>query len=335
MSQETPSISAASAPADPAPPLGDKTASGFFYVIAQFGGTKILAFLGQLVLSWLLKGKDYGYIGLSFTVVATGTLISAVGLHDVLVQRWRDYDHWATPVFWLSVTLGLASTLLTCAAAPLAASFFHDARLTPLICILSTQTFIGSLALLPHTRLVIDLRFKLFTAINFGTSTLIIGLSVFFAMLGFGPYSYILPWPIGGAIRTAVLWIVAPPRVHRRPRLRLWKYLAGDSFLMGISATFVLIASQFDYVILGRMYKDKAIIGQYFWAFNLSMQTLQLLANNLGGVLLPSLARLQDDPKRLLSAFLRAAKVLMVLAVPACLLQATLADPLIKLVFRA
>src|SRR5205085_2993548 len=63
-------------------------------------------------------------------------------------------------------------------------------------------------------------------------------------------------------------------------------------------------------------------------------QALQLLSLNVAHVLLPSLARIQDDAKRLLDAFVRAASVLMLVAVPACVLQATLADPLIRAAFK-
>src|SRR5207237_1180402 len=65
-----------------------------------------------------------------------------------------------------------------------------------------------------------------------------------------------------------------------------------------------------------------------------STQSLQVVAINIAAVLLPSLAKIQDEPQRLLSAFSRAAKVMTVLAVPACLLQAAVADPLIRLAFK-
>jgi O-antigen/teichoic acid export membrane protein len=318
-----------------AQPMGDHAATGFYYALLNCGGIQVVTILGQYALSWILGGTDFGYIGLAMMVCGFGGLIALAGAREVLIRRWREFDYWATPALWMCLTLGAISTALTMGAAPLAAWFFRDARLTPLIIVLSLQNVFNSFGVVAEARLIADLRFKRLAWISFTYSALVMVLSVIFALLGFGPYSFILPWPIGAVVRAALWWQAARLRISPRPQVRLWKHMLGDNALLLTGAVFMWITSQCDYLILGRIYPDKSVVGTYFWAFNLSTQALQLLAVNLGGVLLPSLAKLQDEPQRLLNAFLRAAKVLMVLALPACLLQATLADPLIRLAFPA
>jgi O-antigen/teichoic acid export membrane protein len=157
-------------------------------------------------------------------------------------------------------------------------------------------------------------------------------LSVFLAWRGFQAYSFILPLPIVALVRAAALWHFAVPHIGWRISMRRWRFLWGDNVIL-LAATFLYtITSHGDYLILGRLFPEE-VVGQYFWAFSLSTQTLQALAISVGGILLPSLSLLQREPERQLGAFLRAAKALAALAVPGCLLQAALADSLVRLLF--
>jgi PST family polysaccharide transporter len=57
----------------------------------------------------------------------------------------------------------------------------------------------------------------------------------------------------------------------------------------------------------------------YFFAQSLVVQIVRVITLNLGGVLLPALNRLADDPQRQALAFLRAARALMLIGAPLCI----------------
>jgi PST family polysaccharide transporter len=136
-------------------------------------------------------------------------------------------------------------------------------------------------------------------------------------------------------LRALVVWPLSRQRISLAPALGMWKHLIGDSGVLLIASIFLYITAQGDYIILGRMYPDqKEIVGQYFWAFNMSTQALQLLGINIASILLPSLAMIQDEHSRQRQGFVRAMRMLVLIAVPACLLQAALARPLVHLVLR-
>jgi PST family polysaccharide transporter len=169
--------------------------------------------------------------------------------------------------------------------------------------------------------------------IAFGGAVGVTVLTILFAWWGFGPYSFVWPWPIMIAARAAALWYVAPQRIRPRLELRRWRFMFVDNWLLFLASVFQMVTWQGDYLILGRRY-SKAAVGHYYWAFNLSTQALQMLSLNVAGVLLPSLAQLQAQPRRLRDAFLRAINMLTLVGAPACLLQAALADPLIRIAFE-
>lgn len=321
-----------------AAPVGNRTASGFAWFAVQAVGVKIVGVACQVALAYLLGSADYGYVSLAYLVATFASLIQQGGLRDMLIQRGREFDKWASDAFWMALAQGVASTVFMIVAAPAAAWFFHDQRLVGLILVLATQNVLVSLCVVPEAKLQLDLRFKFLAAAAFANSVGLSLLSVLFASLDhfagteFGPYSFILPWPIVGLMRAIILWRAARIPV-RRPRFHLWRHMVVDNGVLLAATFFWTITWQGDYFILGRLY-EKDAVGRYFWAFNLSSQTLQLLSLSVAGVLLPSLTRLAGDPQRQLGGFLRAANALSLLATPACLLQALAADPFVRLLFE-
>jgi PST family polysaccharide transporter len=87
-----------------------------------------------------------------------------------------------------------------------------------------------------------------------------------------------------------------------------------------------------DRLVLG-MLQSKAVVGSYYFAFLLSAQTIATLTVNLATALFPALSSLKDDPVRLKAAYIRATRAINSLSAPACLLQAALAGPLLRLIY--
>jgi teichuronic acid exporter len=316
------------------PPLGERAARGFAYQVAQIGGIKVINLAGQFILSWILFGQDYGHISEAYVIATFISILGHMGLREMLIRRWQQWDKWVTPAFWMSLTLGTLSTLMMIGVAPLGAWFFQNPQLKNMLLILGLQNVFISLTVVPDAKLNNELRFRAIAAINFVASATLMISSVILALLGFGAYSFVWSWPIMSVVRVSLLWWYARPKIGRNPHIKLWKDMFGDNGLLLAAAFLVTLTAQGDYLILGWMYpQDKSVVGNYFWAFNLSTQTLSILATNVAAVLLPSLSKLQDEPKRLLSAFTRAAQALTILAVPACLVQAAAAEPFIKFAF--
>jgi O-antigen/teichoic acid export membrane protein len=315
-------------------PLSDQAARGFLYTFGQVVLGKVVNIIGILVLSRLLDDADYGYVGLAYAVYAFAALVQQGGMMELLIQRGREYEIWANAAFWMALAMGLVSTALLVTAAPAAAWFFGDQRLTPLIMILAGQLIMAALSTVPEAGLRIQMRFKLLSLIGLLTTTAVTVLSIVFAWLGFGAYSFIIPGPIVLGVRAAALWRLSPPPVRRQVEFHRWPHMLGANAMLFAASVFQTIAWQGDYVILGRLYPhDKPMVGRYYWAYNLSTQTAQLLSLNIAGVLLPSLTRLQEELARLRHAFLRSTRVLSAIGAPACLLQAALAEPVVRLAF--
>lgn len=318
---------------EPAPPsLTHTTARGFFWFASQTLGAKAIGMGTQIVLAWLLDPDDFGVIGLAYTLTAFASLIQVAGLRDVLVQRHRQFARWANSAFWLSLGLGMLAGLAMAGAAPLAVLIYGDKRLLGLILVMAASTPLTSLATVPLARLQSDLRFRTAASIAaieaFGMPLL----SVLFAWLGFGAYSFVLPRVVTSSCQAALLFWLSPVRLSRNPQWRRWPALLGNTAMLLAAQAALTLAGQGDRLMLGLFYST-AVVGIYFFAYNLSTQAVQLLAINLLSVLLPSLSQLQSDVKRQTAAFLRVTRLLAAVSTPACFVQAALAGPIVHLLF--
>jgi PST family polysaccharide transporter len=305
--------------------------------MAQTIGSKIVGMGGTFVLAWLLNPDDFGLWGSASIVIGFSGLIQQAGLRETLIHRQRTYHLWANTAFWMSVGLGFLAAILTAAVAWPAALLLHDDRLFYMLLLLAATAPLMSLDTVAEVKLQNELRFGLLASVNWAVAVAQLGLTVLFAWvlpLGYKAYSFILPRPFIAVARLVVLWWAARPPVRLAPQIHRWKYLISDSATLFTSNLFLMLQWQGDYIVLGSLYKDKAVLGIYFLAFNLSIQTMQLFTGNLTGVLFPALSKLQDDPKRQIRAFLDATKLLAIIAVPLCLLQMGVADPGVRMFFQ-
>lgn len=313
--------------------LGRQTAAGFAWLMFQTVGVKCVTVLGQIALAWLLIPEDFGLVALAYSVTTFIVILQASGVLEILIQRQKEFARLASAAFWLSLLIGTTVSLLMVSAAPLAARIYGEPTLTGLLLVLAVGTFLSNLENVPLAKLQIEMRFRPISLLGIFQGAGQTILSVGFAVAGFGAYSFVLPLPIIGLVKLVILWSLARPPVRLRLELRQWPSLLSASGLLIAAAFCFGLYTQAANVALGLLH-SAAVVGLFHFAYHLSLQVQTLLALNLSQVLLPSFSRLQDDPKRQTKAFLRATKVLMILAAPASLLVAAIADPAVRLVFH-
>src|SRR4030095_5700241 len=203
-----------------------------------------------------------------------------------------------------------------------------------LVLVLAASGPLSGLDIVPDAQLTHEMRFRYLAVVKWINAVGGMGLSILFADLNFGAYSFVLPVPIITVVRLALLWAAARPRIRWHLHLRRWRYLINDSAMLFFANFFIMLTWQGDYMILGIMHDDKTV-GIYFFAFNLSLQTMAVFTNNLTGVLFPALSKLQHNLAYQTSAFLRAGELLAIVGVPLCLLQAALAGPAVAMLFNS
>src|SRR5437870_6828238 len=83
-----------------------------------------------LFLARLLSPEDYGLVGMVTAVTGFAPVLVDLGTRDAIVQRLRISAGEVSALFWITVTVGTACSLLFSASGTLLASFYGEPSLT-------------------------------------------------------------------------------------------------------------------------------------------------------------------------------------------------------------
>lgn len=320
---------AVSAPGRGPANLGDRAAVGFVVMVLQTLGVRVIRLGGSLVLAWLLFPDDFALFGLSVTLHQFISVLKNAGLRDILIHRQARMRKWVNPAIWISGALGLAGGLVMVAAAIPLSLFYQREEIVMLVLVLAAATPFQSLMQVPMAMLHAELRFKTAANVESVNNIMLMLLTVYFAWAGLGPASFVLPILVMAITKTAFLWWLIKPKMLPRPQFNRWRYFVGDSTRLIGADIARTISYQADYVVLGRAFPGSAVIGHYFYAFQISSQSVMLFGRNINIVLFPALASINDNPERHHRAFGLAMRMLAIVGIPLCILQAAVAEPAI------
>jgi len=316
----------------PAPALGQKVLGGAVWSVAQTMASKGFALVAQLVLAGLLADIDYALVALTLLVYSLASLGQQIGLGEMLVRQHHRFAREAPATLALAAGAGIVSLMITAAAAPIAARVFAAPGLTGLLYVAALSLPLDASAIVPQSKLRVEMRFRALAILGMVNVLATSVLSVVFAAMQMGAYSLVLPRPIVSLGTCAAAFIVArmPVRIQIRPRI--WKrYLRNAGYFVATNTCNTFLG-QGDYLIMG-LFFPKPLLGAYYFAFNLSTQSLQLIGSNIGMVLLPAFARIDRDRQRQMAAYEKVGRTIMLVGVLGCLMQAALAFPLLRVLF--
>ena len=306
---------------------------GFFWLVVQTVGSRAVTFASQIALAWLLVPEAFGLMALAQTAMSVVLLVQHIGIRDVLIQRSHKVGLWSGHAYWFSFAVGLAASLVMAVLAPVAAAVYGEPELTGVVLVLAAAPLPRALANVSQAVLRTRMRFRSVAMLEFGATAGIAAMAVTLAWLGFGAYALALPVPIAAGMVLLVGNRLAGVGSPGRLRPGRWGYLVSSGAVLLLSRVCLLIAQQGDYMVLG-LFRGAEMVGLYFFAFNLSLQTVRLLTENLVGVLLPALSEMKGDVERATAAFVRAARLLGAVGVPVALLQLVFAGPIVTTLFE-
>jgi PST family polysaccharide transporter len=201
--------------------------------------------------------------------------------------------------------------------APLIAGFFRMEDLVPVVRALGLLFPIAGIGTVPESLLQRELRFRLLAnrdVLAYGVGYGAVG--VVLALLGWGVWALVAAQLTQAAIRMVILLRAAPPFLRARPTwtsfLELMEYGVGQS----AARLGMITANQVDNLVVGR-WLGAVPLGEYSRAFQLVSVPATLLGDVIDKVLFPTMARVQDDPRRLATAYLEGTALLALVTLPA------------------
>jgi O-antigen/teichoic acid export membrane protein len=297
------------------------------------GAVALLRVLVLVVLTRLLAPADFGLVSAALVVISFSLNFSQLGLGPALIQRPDLQPRHVSSAFFASVGFGLLIAAIIWLVAPLISEFFRMEHLTPVVRVLALVFPITGLATVPESLLQRDLRFRLLAnrdILAYGIGYGVVGVGL--ALLGWGVWALALAQLTQVVVRTAILLRLSPALIPARPSWRSLVELMDYGVGQSMSRVGVILANQGDNLVVGR-WLGAVPLGNYSRAYQLMAVPAGLLGDVLDKVLFPTMARVQDDPRRLAAAFLRGTALLALVTLPVGVVAAVLAPEVVAVAF--
>lgn len=310
--------------------LKEKTLrSGFAKVCAQ-GANFILRLGSLMVFARLLDPKDFGLVGMVTAVTGVFALFKDAGLSMATIQRTAISHGEVSNLFWLNMAVGTILACLSLALAPILVSFYQEPRLFFVTAALGVG-FLFNAAGVQHSALLQrEMRFVTLSVIETIALLVSIAVGIGMALGGFGYWALVGMALALPAVSTTCLWSLGtwrPGMPNRGTNIVSMVRFGGIATLNGLV---VYVAYNLEKVLLGRFWGAEAL-GIYGRAYQLVSIPTENLNSATGGVLFAALSRLQNDPIRLKSYFLKSYALVLSLTLPLSVGSALFADDIIFL----
>jgi PST family polysaccharide transporter len=293
---------------------------------------KFLSLATFTILARLLEPDSFGLIALAGTFLAFLNLFQDQGFSTAIIQRKNLEPEHLDTAFWINIGISFVLTTVCIRGAGVAANFFNEPSLTPVIRWLSLTFIISSFNSVQSALFYKQLDFKLLAIRSLISSFFgaIVGITM--AFTGFGVWSLVGQQLSGGIISAFVLWIASDWRPHFRLS---WRHFH-DLFSFGINIVGINILNFFvtkgDNLLIG-YFLGATALGYYDLAYKLLLTVSSLFMGIISSTAMPIFSSIQDDLPRLRKVLYEFVELTNIVAFPIFLGMSVLAPELVIVVF--
>ena len=312
--------------------LKRRMAAGAAWLVLFKLTERSIGIISTLILARVLVPEDFGLVAMATSLLAALDLLGAFSFDMALIQRKHVARHHYDTAWTFAVIFGVLKGAALCALAFPAARFFGDARLPPLVFALAAYTLIEGFDNVGIVAFQKDL--ELHKEFWFGLAKKLVGFAVTVSLaLWLRSYWALMAGLLSTRLTSSLLSYAMHPF---RPRFSL----AGSRDLFGFSKwlllnNFLIFANNrgTDFVI-GKFAGARAL-GLYSVSYEIANLPTTELVWPISRAVFPGYARMANDPPRLREAFLQVIGLVALFTVPAGLIIALAAGPIVQVLLGA
>jgi lipopolysaccharide exporter len=305
-------------------------AKGAAWMVVAKLTERSLGLISTLVLARLLVPADFGLVAMAMSVIALIELATAFGFELALIQRQNPTNEHYNTAWTLNVTLGTVCAIVTAMLAYPAALFFDDPRLVLVMVALAVSWAIQSFENIGVVDFRRDLQF--WREFRFLTSKKLVAF-VITVSLGLLLQSY---WAlVAGTVAGRATGVFLSYRMHPyRPSFSLTARHDLFSFSGWLLVTNVLnfVENRLAHFVVGRLH-GPAALGLYTVGSEVACIPSSELIAPINRAVFPGYSRLTGNLAELRQGFVDVVAVIVIVAAPASVGVAAIAEPLVRTLF--
>jgi len=311
--------------------LGRRTARGGIVTLGGQGARFLLQMASTVVLARLLTPEDFGLIGMVTVFVNFVGLFKDFGLSQATVQRPQITRQQVSNLFWINVVVSLLLGLLMGSLAPSVAWFYGRDELVLVTTVLGGMVALQGFGLQHRALMMRTMEFGKLAVIGVVAQAFAALIGIAMALLDYGYWALVGVSITNALIETALCVTVtcwSPGRFRRGVGTLPYLTYGGNLFGFNLVNFF---ARNADGVLIGRVLGAEPL-GLYNVAYRLLLLPMQHVNGPLKAPFLSALSRLQHQPQRYRTAYIRGLKATAMLTIPIVVFCGTFPELLIKVV---
>lgn len=289
----------------------------------------LLSVLSTFVLARLLAPADFGLVALCTTLMLVVTEVTELSLAQALVRHVEPTREHFDTAWTLNATRGLVLGVAFALAGLPVAHIYGDPRLVNIMVALGASIVMSGFTNPRRVLLTRQLIFWQEFVLNVGQKFAGVAVSLLVAYWTQSYWALVIGIVVTQAANVAISYMVLP----YVPRIRFTHTKELFSFSLWLTAVQVVnsLNWRFDTLFVGKLLGNEAL-GHYAIGNTLASLPTRETTGPLRQTLFPAFATFRDDSTRLAAAYQRAQAVVTLIALPAGIGAALIADPLIRLV---
>jgi PST family polysaccharide transporter len=309
--------------------LKNKTLQAGYARGGALAGNFALRMGSVMILARLLHPKDFGLLGMVTAFTGILSLFRDFGLSAAAIQLAAVTEEQCSTLFWINLLVGAILTVVAAVLAPIVSTFYHEPRLFWITTVVASGFLFNGAGVQHSAILQRQMRFGALALVDIISLILSTVIAIGTAMAGYG-YWALVAMTVSLPLATSIgLWLVSrwvPGMPHRGIGIRSIMRFGGTLTLNGFV---VYVASNFEKVLLGRFWGAEAL-GIYGRAYQLIRIPTDNLNSGVGEVAFAALSRLQDNPARLKTYFLKGYSLVLAFTLPITVACAIFANDMVS-----
>lgn len=312
--------------------LKNKTINGLFWSMLQLIATQGVQFVTVVMLARLLVPEDFGIIGIITVFIAISNSIVDSGLSSALIREKEVTQEDYSTIFYFNLTIALVIYFILFFSAEFISNYFGEPQIISMLKLLGLVLILNSFTLVQRTMLTKRVDFKTQTIVGISSSTVSGIISIMLASFGYGVWSLVIQILLLNLIQSILLSLINRWRPSFVFNINSFKKYYKFGIKILISGLIDTIYKNIYFVIIGKVYSTIQV-GYYTNAVKLSDVSTQAVTSSIQRVTYPVLSSLQKDEDRLKNGFKKVLKTSAFIIFPFMLGLASIAKPLVLLLF--
>jgi lipopolysaccharide exporter len=295
--------------------LLERVLHGGFWTFALRIVNRSFDLIKTIILARLLIPNDFGLFGIAMLALSSLDSFSQTGFDQALIQKKENAQAYLNSAWTIQLIRGTILAIILFIGAPLIAIFFNEPRVVLMIKVLGLAQFFKSLRNVGAIYFQKNLEFhkEFFYQFSGTLANLLVALPIAFIFRSV--WALILGILAKYIIQAITSYIIHPFRPSLNFNKDKIKELInfGKWIFLGSIASFLY--TQGDDIIVGK-FLDTSALGLYQLAYIISNSPVTEITQVISKVTFPAYSKLQNDIKKLRSAYLKVLQITTSVSIP-------------------